>query len=74
MLCSVDRITPHTVYLEDEEGRSLTITPDQLAPGVAEGDLIRQENDALWHTDPAATEARRARIRARLERLNRKEP
>ena len=51
MLCSVDRITPHTVYLEDEEGRSLTITPDQLAPGVAEGDLIRQGNDALWHTD-----------------------
>lgn len=73
MLCSVDRITPRTVYLEDEEGRTLTVAPDQLAPGVAEGDLVRQESDNLWHTDPAATEARRARIRARLDRLNRKE-
>ena len=74
MLCSVDRITPHAAYLEDEEGRALTVAPAALAPGVAEGDLVVLESDGLWHTDPAATAARRARIRARLGRLNRKEP
>ncbi len=74
MLCSVDRITPHAAYLEDEEGRSLTVLPEKLAPGVAEGDMVAPGDDGLWHTDPAATQARRARVRALLDRLNRKEP
>lgn len=74
MLCSVDRITPHAAYLEDEEGRALSVPPAQLAPGVAEGDLVSPGPDGLWHTDPAATAARRQRIQALLGRLNRKEP
>lgn len=74
MHCSVERITPHAVYLEDEEGRALTVPPGRLAPGVAEGDVVAPGDDGLWHTDPAATQARRARIRKLLDRLNRKEP
>lgn len=71
MFYFVDRITPTGAVLEPPEGPSFTAPPEQLAPGVREGDVVRLRG-GLYHTDTGQTQARRARIAALLGRLGQK--
>ena len=72
MTYTIDRIEGLLAVLEDEDGESRHVPVSALPETAREGDLVTETEPGVFAVDEAATEARRARIRA-LESLLRRE-
>lgn len=68
----LDRIEGALALLEGPDGATQPLPLEHLPGPLREGDCLVWDG-AAWRLDPAAAEARRARIQARVNRLFRKD-
>jgi len=72
MLYIIDRFEEDAAVLENSETLGQIITARDLLPeGAKEGDALREENGG-WFLCPDETEARKARIKIKMNRLMKK--
>lgn len=71
MTYTIDRIEDGVAVLENEDGDTRQIPASQLPETAREGTLITETEPGAFAVDEAATEARRARIRALEDLLRR---